>query len=85
MVKEKDQGHKYYYFPNNHIKDHKDYYGLILLYFIIIIILLGAFACVFKSKRYPGEMVGTRRGSPLLLGIKSNLDLIMDSIPVRFR
>jgi len=46
--------------------------------------LEGAFACVFKSKRYPGEMVGTRRGSPLLLGIKSNLDLIMDSIPVRF-
>ena len=30
--------------------------------------LEGAFALVFKSVLYPGEVVATRRGSPLLVG-----------------
>ena len=33
--------------------------------------LEGAFACVFKSSQYPGECVATRRGSPMVVGIKS--------------
>ena len=33
--------------------------------------LEGAFACVFKSTLYPGECVATRKGSPLLVGIKA--------------
>jgi len=42
--------------------------------------LEGAFACVFKSTLYPGECVATRRGSPLLVGIKSEGGLESDSI-----
>ena len=34
----------------------------------------GAFALLFKSRHYPGELVGCRRGSPLLLGIKDAND-----------
>ena len=33
--------------------------------------LEGAFACVFKSSLFPGECVATRRGSPMVVGIKS--------------
>jgi len=46
--------------------------------------LEGAFACCFKSKYFRGEMVGTRRGSPLLVGIKTDSDLVSDSIPIQF-
>ncbi|CAG9466000.1 unnamed protein product [Pedinophyceae sp. YPF-701] len=31
----------------------------------------GAFALLIKSKRYPGEIVACKRGSPLLVGIKT--------------
>lgn len=31
----------------------------------------GAFALIFKSKHYPNELIATRRGSPLLIGIRS--------------
>ena len=33
--------------------------------------LEGAFACVFKSSLFPGQCVATRRGSPMVVGIKS--------------
>merc|ERR1719431_745107 len=46
--------------------------------------LEGAFACVFKSTLYPGECVATRRGSPLLVGIKAEGGLESDSIPVQY-
>ncbi|QDZ19464.1 glucosamine--fructose-6-phosphate aminotransferase [Chloropicon primus] len=36
--------------------------------------LEGAFALLFKSKHFPGELVGCKCGSPLLLGIKSEGD-----------
>ena len=45
--------------------------------------LEGAFACVFKSTLYPGECVVTRRGSPLLVGIRAQGGLESDSIPVQ--
>ncbi|XP_067118280.1 glutamine--fructose-6-phosphate aminotransferase [isomerizing] 2-like isoform X3 [Centruroides vittatus] len=44
--------------------------------------LEGAFALVFKSRKYPGQCVATRRGSPLLVGIKSKTHLSTDYIPV---
>jgi glucosamine--fructose-6-phosphate aminotransferase (isomerizing) len=47
--------------------------------------LEGAFALVFKSSHYPGEIVATRRGSPLLIGIKSELPIKTDHIPVAVR
>lgn len=44
--------------------------------------LEGAFALCFKSHLYPGECVATRRGSPLLVGIKTNTRLATDHVPV---
>jgi len=46
--------------------------------------LEGAFACVFKSTLFPGECVATRRGSPLLVGIKTESALESDHIPVQY-
>ena len=46
--------------------------------------LEGAFACAFKSRRFPGEIVATRRGSPLLVGIKTKHGLDTDYIPVQY-
>jgi glucosamine--fructose-6-phosphate aminotransferase (isomerizing) len=48
----------------------------------IVIQLEGAFALVCKSCHYPGEVVATRRGSPLLVGIRSNHHVITNNIPV---
>ncbi|XP_074494547.1 glutamine--fructose-6-phosphate aminotransferase [isomerizing] 1 [Sebastes fasciatus] len=47
--------------------------------------LEGSFALVFKSVHYPGEAVGTRRGSPLLMGVRSDHKLSTDHIPVLYR
>lgn len=44
----------------------------------------GAFALAFKSTKFPGQLVATRRGSPLLVGIKSAGDLRSNNIPVLF-
>jgi len=46
--------------------------------------LEGAYACVFKSRLFPGECVATRRGSPLLVGIKAESALESDHIPVQY-
>jgi len=46
--------------------------------------LEGAFACVFKSTLFPGECVATRRGSPLVVGIKTENALESDHIPVQY-
>jgi glucosamine--fructose-6-phosphate aminotransferase (isomerizing) len=43
--------------------------------------LEGAFAIVCKSTLYQGEIVATRRGSPLLIGISSEI-IMADDIPV---
>ncbi|XP_071829089.1 glutamine--fructose-6-phosphate aminotransferase [isomerizing] 1-like [Apostichopus japonicus] len=47
--------------------------------------LEGAFALAFKSIHYPGECVASRRGSPLLIGVKTNTKLHTDFIPVLYR
>lgn len=44
--------------------------------------LEGAFALAFKSAKFPGEIVATRRGSPLLIGIKSQSPLKKDRLPI---
>ncbi|XP_054708658.1 glutamine--fructose-6-phosphate aminotransferase [isomerizing] 2-like isoform X2 [Uloborus diversus] len=46
--------------------------------------LEGAFALVFKSSKYPNECVASRRGSPLLVGFKSETTLATDYIPVLY-
>nr|CAD7201917.1 unnamed protein product [Timema douglasi] len=44
----------------------------------------GAFALAFKSKHFPGECVTTRRGSPLLVGIKAKTRLATDHVPILY-
>jgi len=46
--------------------------------------LEGAFALAFKSRLFPGQLVASRRGSPLLIGIKSNSRLSTDHLTVNF-
>ncbi|CAB4068246.1 glmS [Lepeophtheirus salmonis] len=46
--------------------------------------LEGAFALCFTSVHFPGEIVAARRGSPLLIGIKTSTILQSDSIPVQY-
>uniref|UniRef100_A0A673IMU3 glutamine--fructose-6-phosphate transaminase (isomerizing) n=1 Tax=Sinocyclocheilus rhinocerous TaxID=307959 RepID=A0A673IMU3_9TELE len=47
--------------------------------------LEGAFALVFKSVHYPGEAVGSRRGGPLLIGVRSDHKFSTDHIPILYR
>ncbi|CAD5119366.1 DgyrCDS7982 [Dimorphilus gyrociliatus] len=46
--------------------------------------LEGAFALAFKSTHFPGEIVVARRGSPLVIGVKSPMKLTTDRFPVVF-
>uniref|UniRef100_A0A3B5KVZ8 glutamine--fructose-6-phosphate transaminase (isomerizing) n=1 Tax=Xiphophorus couchianus TaxID=32473 RepID=A0A3B5KVZ8_9TELE len=46
--------------------------------------LEGAFSLIFKSRHYPGEAVSTRRGSPLLIGVRSEHELPTEQIPVQY-
>ncbi|XP_073848273.1 glutamine--fructose-6-phosphate aminotransferase [isomerizing] 2-like isoform X7 [Musca autumnalis] len=46
--------------------------------------LEGAFAIALKSKYFPGECVASRRGSPLLVGIKTKTRLATDHIPILY-
>ncbi|XP_045211628.1 glutamine--fructose-6-phosphate aminotransferase [isomerizing] 2-like isoform X8 [Mercenaria mercenaria] len=49
---------------------------------IVIQQLEGAFALAFMSSNFPGECVTTRRGSPLVIGVKTKSKLSTDHIPV---
>ncbi|KAI8588076.1 glutamine--fructose-6-phosphate transaminase (isomerizing) [Geranomyces variabilis] len=42
----------------------------------------GAFALFFKSAHFPGELVAARRGSPLLIGVKTAKKLKVDFVDV---
>ncbi|CAK5262077.1 unnamed protein product [Mycena citricolor] len=46
--------------------------------------LEGSFAFVFKSSHYPNEVVTARRGSPLLIGVKTDKKLKVDFVDVEF-
>jgi glucosamine--fructose-6-phosphate aminotransferase (isomerizing) len=46
--------------------------------------LEGAFALLFKSVHYPGELCATRRGSPMVIGVKCADQLAANHIPVMF-
>ncbi|CAH8642214.1 unnamed protein product [Dicrocoelium dendriticum] len=71
-----------------HIYDrHRNVEPLSFLEVVELVIkqLEGSFALACKSRYYPGECVVTRRGSPLLVGIKSPHELTMNHIPIFFR
>ncbi|TPX41283.1 glutamine---fructose-6-phosphate transaminase (isomerizing) [Synchytrium endobioticum] len=44
--------------------------------------LEGAYAFIFKSTHFPGELVAARRGSPLLVGVKTTRKLKVDFVDV---
>eukprot|EP00795_Rhopilema_esculentum_P012953 gene12953-3713_t len=44
----------------------------------------GAYALVFKSSAFPNQCVATRKGSPLLIGVKSTKPITLDQVPVTF-
>ncbi|KAG0049828.1 glutamine--fructose-6-phosphate transaminase (isomerizing) [Gryganskiella cystojenkinii] len=46
--------------------------------------LEGAFAMIFKSVHFPNQVVATRRGSPLLIGVKTPKKLKVDFVDVEF-
>ncbi|KAI9355731.1 hypothetical protein DFJ73DRAFT_623480 [Zopfochytrium polystomum] len=46
--------------------------------------LEGAFAMCLKSTHFPHEMVATRRGSPLIIGVKAVKNLKVDFVDVEF-
>ncbi|VDM77731.1 unnamed protein product, partial [Strongylus vulgaris] len=55
-----------------HIHDRYPDFSFRQLVEVVIQQLEGAFALAFKSSKFPGQLVATRRGSPLLIGIKTN-------------
>ncbi|XP_036190174.1 glutamine--fructose-6-phosphate aminotransferase [isomerizing] 1 isoform X2 [Myotis myotis] len=59
--------------------------GIITNYKDLKKFLEGAFALVFKSVHFPGQAVVTRRGSPLLIGVRSEHKLSTDHIPILYR
>ena len=46
--------------------------------------LEGAFSFCFKSVHFPGELVVAKRGSPLLIGVKTEKKLMVDFVDVEF-
>jgi glucosamine--fructose-6-phosphate aminotransferase (isomerizing) len=46
--------------------------------------LEGAFSLIFKSTHFPSQVVCTRRGSPLLIGVKTARKLKVDFVDVEF-
>ncbi|XP_071952117.1 glutamine--fructose-6-phosphate aminotransferase [isomerizing] 2-like isoform X2 [Antedon mediterranea] len=52
---------------------------------VVIAQLEGAFALCFKSIHYPSQCVGTRRGSPLLIGVKTKGNLSSNFVPILYR
>lgn len=51
---------------------------------LVIAQLEGAFSFLFKSVHFPGELAATRRGSPLLIGVKCDSQLATNHIPIVF-
>ncbi|KIJ47539.1 hypothetical protein M422DRAFT_248969 [Sphaerobolus stellatus SS14] len=46
--------------------------------------LEGSFVSVFKSIHFPNEVITTCRGSPLLIGLKTNIKLKVDFVDVKY-
>lgn len=57
---------------------------IFMMHFSLFELQEGAFALAFKSKHFPDECVATRRGSPLLVGIKTKTRLATDHIPILY-
>lgn len=67
-----------YVYDSNHGLDFKKLIELVLRE------LEGAYAVLVKSVHYPGELIAARKGSPLLIGVKSERKLRVDFVDVEF-
>lgn len=50
----------------------------------VLLELEGSYGLLVKSSHYPNELIGTRKGSPLLIGVKSEQNLKVDFVDVEF-
>lgn len=50
----------------------------------VLLELDGSYGLLVKSTHYPNELIGTRKGSPLLIGVKSEQKLKSDFVDVEF-
>ncbi|AET41221.1 glutamine--fructose-6-phosphate transaminase (isomerizing) GFA1 Ecym_7395 [Eremothecium cymbalariae DBVPG len=50
----------------------------------VLLELEGSYGLLCRSSRYPGEVIATRKGSPLLIGVKSERRLKVDFVDVEF-
>lgn len=50
----------------------------------VLLELEGSYGLLVKSSHYPNELIGTRKGSPLLIGVKSDQTLKVDFVDVEF-
>ncbi|KAJ1349690.1 Glucosamine--fructose-6-phosphate aminotransferase 1 [Parelaphostrongylus tenuis] len=67
-----------------HIHDRYPEFSFRQVVEVVVQQLEGAFALAFKSSNFPGQLVATRRGSPLVFGIKSSSQLQTNHFPVSF-
>lgn len=51
---------------------------------LVIKELEGAFGLLMKSVHYPGEVIATRKGSPLLVGVRTQKKMKVDFVDVEF-
>ncbi|AMD18867.1 HBL035Cp [Eremothecium sinecaudum] len=50
----------------------------------VLLELEGSYGLLCRSSRYPNEVIATRKGSPLLIGVKSERKLKVDFVDVEF-
>ncbi|KAK9469604.1 hypothetical protein V1512DRAFT_201950 [Lipomyces arxii] len=51
---------------------------------LVLMELQGAYGLLMKSVHYPNEVIATRKGSPLLIGVKTEKKLKVDFVDVEF-
>ncbi|XP_063721868.1 glutamine--fructose-6-phosphate aminotransferase [isomerizing] 1-like isoform X2 [Symsagittifera roscoffensis] len=44
----------------------------------------GAFAFLFKSNKFPDQVIATRRGSPLIVAIKADVEMLTEYFPILY-
>ncbi|CCE64158.1 hypothetical protein TPHA_0G03180 [Tetrapisispora phaffii CBS 4417] len=73
--------YKFIYDTNQKNGNELDFHELTKL---VLLELEGSYGLLCKSSHYPGEIIATRKGSPLLIGVKSEKKLKVDFVDVEF-
>ncbi|CCK68308.1 glutamine--fructose-6-phosphate transaminase (isomerizing) GFA1 KNAG_0A06500 [Huiozyma naganishii CBS 8797] len=72
---------KHIYDTNTQNGNELDFHELTKL---VLLELEGSYGLLCRSSHYPDEVIATRKGSPLLIGVKSEKKLKMDFVDVEF-